>query len=65
MGLFAKLKAYAGVMSRGQRPMETLALLRKRPVLLVGVNVERFPLGLLSVSLYTRYSFTHWAIMNF
>jgi len=40
MGFFAKLKAYAGVI-RGRdsaRPIETVALLRKRKALLMGVN---------------------------
>ena len=38
MGLLAKLKAYARVMRRAQRPMDTLRLLRKRPALLLGVH---------------------------
>ena len=40
MGLFSKLRAYAGVM-RGRdrsRPLEPLSLLRKRPALMLGVN---------------------------
>jgi hypothetical protein len=39
MKLGAKLKAYARVMKRAKRPMETLRLLKKRPALLVAVNV--------------------------
>jgi hypothetical protein len=39
MKLSAKLKAYARVMKRAKRPMETLRLLKKRPALLVAVNV--------------------------
>jgi alkylhydroperoxidase family enzyme len=38
MRLFAKLRAYAGVMRRTQRPLDLLRLLRRRPALLLAVN---------------------------
>jgi hypothetical protein len=40
MGLLAKLRGYSGVMSRRDksRPLEPMALLRKRLALMLGVN---------------------------
>jgi alkylhydroperoxidase family enzyme len=38
MGFFARVKTLAKVMRRRQRPVEILALLRKRPALLLAVN---------------------------
>lgn len=38
MRMLAKLRAYARVMRRAQRPIATLRLLRRRPALLLGVN---------------------------
>ena len=40
MGLLAKLRGYAGVMSKRDksRPLEPLVLLRKRLALMLGVN---------------------------
>lgn len=38
MRMLAKLRAYARVMRRAQRPIATLRLLRRRPALLFGVN---------------------------
>jgi len=38
MGLFAKLKAYAGVFRQAKRPMDTARLLRQRKALMLGVS---------------------------
>ena len=38
MGFLDRLRTLAGVMRRRRRPMEILALLRKRPALLLAVN---------------------------
>jgi hypothetical protein len=38
MNLFAKLKAYAGVLRQAKRPLDALPLLRQRKALLLGVN---------------------------
>ena len=39
MGILAKLKAYRRVMQRRKHPLDLLRLLRRRPTLLVAVNV--------------------------
>ena len=45
MGLWKKLRSYAGVMSarRGGKPMEIMALQRRRPAVLLGTTA--FELG--------------------
>ena len=44
MGLIAKLKAYMGVMRQAKRPLDLLRLLRRRPALLLAVNVYEMAL---------------------
>jgi len=39
MGFLARWMAFLRVMRRKKRPMEELALLRRRPALLLGVNL--------------------------
>jgi hypothetical protein len=46
MGLIARLRVFVRVMRRKKRPVETLRLLRRRPALLLAVNV--FETGLLA-----------------